>query len=65
MIAAFLYDFMKIKDQISSDRVAEIAIGFVFAFISAFFVTQADCSDRRNILQTLKNVVDREACLRY
>ena len=40
MIAAFIYDFLKIKDQISSDRVAEIAIGFVFAFISALIVVK-------------------------
>ena len=40
MIAAFIYDFIKIKDQVSADRVAEIAVGFVFAFISALIVVK-------------------------
>ncbi len=40
MIAAFIYDFIKIKDQISGDRITEIAVGFVFAFISALIVVR-------------------------
>lgn len=40
MVAAFIYDFLEIKDQISADRVSEIAIGFVFAFISALIVVK-------------------------
>jgi len=40
MVAAFIYDFIKIKDQIGADRVAEIAVGFVFAFISAVIVVK-------------------------
>jgi len=40
MVAAFIYDFIKIKDQIGADRVAEIAVGFVFAFISAVIVVR-------------------------
>jgi hypothetical protein len=40
MTAAFIYDFLEVKDHITSDRVAEIAIGFVFAFISAALVVK-------------------------
>lgn len=40
MIAAFIYDFMKIKDHITPDRAAEIAVGFVFAFLSALVVVK-------------------------
>lgn len=40
MIAAFVYDFLKIKDQITSDRAAEILVGFLFAFISAALVVK-------------------------
>ena len=40
MAAAFLHDFLAIKDHISSDRIAEIAVGFVFAFISAVVVVK-------------------------
>jgi undecaprenyl-diphosphatase len=40
MIAAFIYDLIKIQDQISADRIAEIAVGFVFAFISALIVVK-------------------------
>lgn len=40
MIAAFIYDFIKIKDDIPPDRIAEIAVGFVFAFISAAVVVK-------------------------
>ncbi len=40
MMAAFVYDFIQVKDQISSDRIAEIAVGFVFAFISALIVVK-------------------------
>lgn len=40
MIAAFIYDFIQIKDTIGTDRIAEIAVGFVFAFISAAIVVK-------------------------
>lgn len=40
MIAAFIYDFIKIKDHIGADRIAEIAVGFFFAFISAAIVVK-------------------------
>jgi len=40
MVAAFIYDFIKVKDHITPDRVAEIAVGFVFAFISAAIVVK-------------------------
>jgi undecaprenyl-diphosphatase len=40
MVAAFIYDFMQVKDQITPDRVAEIAVGFVFAFLSALVVVK-------------------------
>lgn len=40
MVAAFVYDFIQIKDEIGTDRIAEIAVGFVFAFISAAMVVK-------------------------
>ncbi len=40
MVAAFIYDFIKVKDHITPDRVAEITVGFVFAFISAAIVVK-------------------------
>ncbi len=40
MVAAFAYDFMEVKDSITSDRIAEIAVGFFFAFISALVVVK-------------------------
>jgi undecaprenyl-diphosphatase len=40
MIAAFIYDFLQIKDDIAPDRIAEIAVGFVFAFLSALMVVK-------------------------
>ena len=40
MVAAFIYDFIQIKDHIGADRIAEIAVGFVFAFISAAIVVK-------------------------
>jgi len=40
MMAAFIYDFITVKDQIGPDRLAEIAVGFVFAFISALIVVR-------------------------
>jgi undecaprenyl-diphosphatase len=40
MIAAFIYDFIQVKDQIGPDRIAEIAVGFFFAFISAAVVVK-------------------------
>ena len=40
MAAAFVYDFFEVKDYITPDRIAEIAIGFVFAFLSALVVVK-------------------------
>lgn len=40
MVAAFILDFWSVKDSITSDRIAEIAVGFVFAFISAALVVK-------------------------
>jgi len=40
MVAAFIYDFLKVKDHITPDRIAEIAVGFVFAFLSALVVVK-------------------------
>ncbi|GIK47354.1 MAG: undecaprenyl-diphosphate phosphatase [Hyphomonadaceae bacterium] len=40
MVAAFILDFWTVKDSITGDRIAEIAVGFVFAFISAALVVK-------------------------
>jgi undecaprenyl-diphosphatase len=40
MVAAFILDFLTVKDHITPDRIAEIAVGFVFAFISAWVVVK-------------------------
>jgi len=40
MIAAFIYDFIQVKDHITTDRIAVIAVGFVFAFLSALIVVK-------------------------
>jgi len=40
MTAAFIYEFMKVKDHITTSGAAEIAVGFVFAFISAAIVVK-------------------------
>lgn len=40
MAAAFVLDFIEVKDHISTDRIAEIAVGFVFAFFSAWLVVK-------------------------
>lgn len=40
MIAAFIYDFIEVKDHITPDRIAVIAVGFVFAFLSALVVVK-------------------------
>jgi undecaprenyl-diphosphatase len=40
MTAAFILDFFEVKDSITPDRIAEIAVGFVFAFISAALVVK-------------------------
>ena len=40
MMAAFVYDFLKVKDHIAPDRIAEIGVGFVFAFLSALVVVK-------------------------
>ncbi len=40
MVGAFVVEFLDVKDHISADRAAEIAVGFVFAFVSALFVVK-------------------------
>lgn len=40
MVAAFALDFWTVKDHITTDRIAEIAVGFIFAFISAWVVVK-------------------------
>lgn len=40
MVGAFVMDFIAVKDHITADRAAEIAVGFVFAFISAWLVVK-------------------------
>jgi undecaprenyl-diphosphatase len=40
MMGAFVIEFFDVKDHITSDRVAEIAVGFVFAFFSALLVVK-------------------------
>jgi undecaprenyl-diphosphatase len=40
MTAAFVHDFLEVKDHITSDRIAEIAVGFLFAFLSAWVVVK-------------------------
>lgn len=40
MMAAFIYDFIEVKDHITSDGIVVIAVGFVFAFLSALVVVK-------------------------
>ncbi|WP_395645139.1 undecaprenyl-diphosphate phosphatase [Terricaulis sp.] len=40
MAAAFVHDFLDVKDHITPDRTAEIAVGFLFAFLSALVVVK-------------------------
>jgi undecaprenyl-diphosphatase len=40
MAAAFVHDFWEVKDHIGNDRIAEIAVGFAFAFLSAAMVVK-------------------------
>lgn len=40
MAAAFVHDFLDVKDHITPDRIAEISVGFVFAFLSAAVVVK-------------------------
>lgn len=40
MIGAFVIEFLDVKDHITGDRAAEIAVGFVFAFLSALMVVK-------------------------
>jgi undecaprenyl-diphosphatase len=40
MVAAFIYDFMQVKDHIAGERIVEIGVGFVFAFLSAALVVK-------------------------
>ncbi|MFZ2028971.1 MAG: undecaprenyl-diphosphate phosphatase [Vitreimonas sp.] len=40
MVAAFAYDFWKVKDHLGDGRTLDIAVGFVFAFISALIVVR-------------------------
>jgi undecaprenyl-diphosphatase len=40
MIAAFVHDLWEVRDHLSSGRAAEIAVGFVFAFLAAALVVK-------------------------
>ena len=40
MMAAFVHDFLEVKDQLTSERAAEIGVGFVMAFIAAWLVVK-------------------------
>lgn len=40
MAAAFVYKLMKIQGDVGTDRIGEIAVGFIFAFISAVIVVK-------------------------
>jgi undecaprenyl-diphosphatase len=40
MAAAFAHDFLEVKDNITSDRIAEIGVGFFFAFVAALVVVK-------------------------
>lgn len=40
MAAAFVHDFLDVKDSITPDRALEIGVGFFFAFISALVVVK-------------------------
>lgn len=40
MAAAFVHDFLEVKDHLTTDRAAEIGVGFVFAFLSAWVVVK-------------------------
>jgi len=38
MMAAFAHEFFEVRDQLSSERGAEIAVGFVMAFLSSLLI---------------------------
>jgi undecaprenyl-diphosphatase len=40
MVAAFAHDFIEVKDHIEPERIGEIAVGFVMAFIAAWLVVK-------------------------
>lgn len=40
MAAAFVHDFLQVKDSIGHERIAEIGVGFFFAFVSALVVVK-------------------------
>jgi undecaprenyl-diphosphatase len=40
MAGAFVHDLMQVEGHISAERTAEIAVGFIFAFISALIVVR-------------------------
>ncbi|MEQ1929642.1 MAG: undecaprenyl-diphosphate phosphatase [Parvularculaceae bacterium] len=40
MVGAFIVEFLEVKDHLTADRVGEISVGFVFAFISALLVVK-------------------------
>ncbi|MBI3437343.1 MAG: undecaprenyl-diphosphate phosphatase [Proteobacteria bacterium] len=40
MAAAFVLDFIDVRDSLTTDRAAEIAVGFVFAFLSSLLVVK-------------------------
>jgi undecaprenyl-diphosphatase len=40
MIAAFVHDFLDVRDHLTGARAAEIGVGFVMAFIAAWLVVK-------------------------
>ena len=42
MLAAFVVQFWEIKDNLAQGRTVEIAVGFVFAFLSALVVVKPE-----------------------
>jgi len=40
MVAAFVYELLEVRDALAPERAAEIAVGFVAAFLSAAVVVR-------------------------
>jgi undecaprenyl-diphosphatase len=40
MMAAFAHSLLKVRHQLSSDRAAEIAVGFIMAFVASLLVVR-------------------------
>jgi undecaprenyl-diphosphatase len=38
MCAAFAHEFLEVRDQLTTDRGAEIAVGFAMAFLSSLVI---------------------------